>query len=276
MVKANSINFIAEIGLNHNGSIDLAKKHIESAKESGATTVKFQTYNAATRSIKTPELHDIFKGCELSADQYLELKLFCDQLNINFASTAFCLESAEILNQIKCKFVKVASFQHAHTSLLKKIMESNSTEKIFISTGTSTLSSIVDINNLYNSIDLDAKPDLVILHCISEYPISSPTHCHLVNVAKIKDLTQKNVGFSDHSIGTTAAAYAIVLGATTIEKHFTIDNELSGPDHKMSANPTVFAELVSKCLEASHMLGEIRGSDCYDFEKSALKFVSKH
>ena len=276
MVNIGSINFIAEIGLNHNGSIDLAKKHIESARESGATTVKFQTYNAITRSKKTPELYDIFKSCELSPDQYFELKSFCDQININFASTAFCMESARILDQIKCKFVKIASFQHAHTNLLESIIKSDSTEKIFISTGTSNLSSIIDINNnLYDSFVLNKKPDLIILHCISEYPISSPSHCHLINIAKIKDLTHKDVGFSDHSIGAEASSHAIVLGATTIEKHFTIDNELSGPDHKMSANPAIFKKMVSKCCEAFHMIGDIRGTDCYDFEKSALKFISK-
>ena len=110
MVNESGVNFIAEIGLNHNGSIDLAKKHIESAKESGANTVKFQTYNAITRSQKTPELYDIFKSCELNPDQFFELKSFCDQIDINFASTAFCIESAKILDQIKCHFIKIASF----------------------------------------------------------------------------------------------------------------------------------------------------------------------
>lgn len=276
MVKQNTINFIAEIGLNHNGSIDLAKRHIESAKESGATLVKFQTYNAITRSQKTPELYDILKSCEFNAEQYFELKIFCDQIDIHFASTAFCLESAKILDQIKCKFVKIASFQHAHANLLESIVKSNSVEKIFVSTGTSSLSSIIDIDNIYKSIKFSQMPELVILHCISEYPISSPSHCHLINIAKIKDLTHKNVGFSDHSIGAQASSHAIILGATTIEKHFTIDNDLLGPDHKMSANPSVFKEMVTRCSEASEMLGEIRGSSCYDFENPALKFVSKH
>ena len=216
------------------------QKHIESAKESGANTVKFQTYNAITRSQKTPELYDIFKSCELNPDQFFELKSFCDQIGINFASTAFCIESAKILDQIKCHFIKIASFQHAHSDLLENIIKAHSTEQIFISTGTSNFNSIKNINDLYNSIDLNKKPELVILHCISEYPISSPSHCHLINIAKIKDLTQKSVGFSDHSIGAQASSHAIVLGATTIEKHFTIDNELSGPDHKMSASK--FAE----------------------------------
>ena len=276
MVKPNAINFVAEIGLNHNGSIDLAKHHIEAAKESGATTVKFQTYNASTRSQTTPDLYDIFKSCEFNVDQYFELKVFCDEINIHFASTAFCIESAQMLDQIKCKFVKVASFQHAHTHLLESIIKSESVEKIFVSTGTSNLSSIIDINNIYNSIKLNQMPSLVILHCISEYPISSPAHCHLINIAKIKDLTHQNVGFSDHSIGVQASSYAIILGATTIEKHFTIDNDLSGPDHKMSANPSVFKEMVTRCSEASEMIGEIRGTSCYEFEKPALRFTSKH
>lgn len=275
MVNQDRINFIAEIGLNHNGSLDLAKRHIESAKESGATTVKFQTYDAVTRSKNNSDLYNIFKSCEFNADEFFELKAFCDQIDINFSSTAFCLESAKILDQIGCKFIKVASFQHAHAKLLETIIASVSTEKVFISTGTSSLSSIIDINNAYNSVELNDKPELIILHCISEYPISSPSHCHLINIPKIKDITNKSVGFSDHSIGPQASSHAIILGATTIEKHFTIDNCLEGPDHTMSANPSVFREMVTRCTEAFEMIGQIRGSSYYEFEKSALRFISK-
>ncbi len=274
MVK-NELNFIAEIGLNHNGSIDLAKKHIESAKESGAQVAKFQTYLTKTRAKENSPIIDILKQCELSKDDFYELKTFCKDIGISFASTPFCQESADFLKEIECENIKIASFHIKNLTLISKVLDFPHCKELIISTGVSSSLDLLKVNNFYDSLPINKLPNLTFLHCISEYPISNYSHYNLSNIPFIKKITSKNVGFSDHTIGPLAPTYAVALGAQVIEKHFTIDNNLIGADHSMSANPKTFKEMVKMCNEFKKMLGSRRLNKPYDCEKDSLQFCSE-
>ena len=271
MVKKN-ISYIAEIGINHNGSIDLAKKHIESAKESGATIAKFQTYKTESRVDFNSPIYEILKKCELSNENFYELKIFCDELDIKFSSTPFCEESAQFLKDIDCKIIKIASFHLRNLKLIKKILNFKNCEMLIISTGVSSSIDLIRVNNLYDSMLNQKLPELSFLHCISEYPISNIRNFHLSNIINIKKLTDKKVGYSDHSIGSLAASYAVALGSEIIEKHFTIDNQIKGADHSMSANPIVFKEMVEKCEEIQLMMGSRRLNKHYLCEEQIVQY----
>lgn len=272
MVKKNNIMYIAEIGLNHNGSIDLAKKHIESAKESNATIAKFQTYFTEKRAKPNSPIFEILKQCELSIDDFFELKSFCDNIGIEFASTAFCEESADNLCKINCKTIKIASFHLRNLKLIKRILNLKNCKHLIISTGVSSSLDLLAANNLYDSIKNINLPSLSFLHCISEYPISNISNYNLSNIPYIKKITSKKVGYSDHSKGPLAPSYAIALGAQIIEKHFTIDNNLEGADHSMSADPKVFKKMVEMCEDFKIMLGNRRLNNHYDCERNSLQF----
>ena len=215
MVK-NTLNdkknyFIAEIGLNHNGSIDLAKKHIEIAKESGATVAKFQTYFADKRAKSNSPIYEILKKCELNQDDFSHLAEFCRELDIEFASTPFCKDSFQILNELKCSFIKIASFHLTNYDLLRKILNESNIKELIISTGVSSFEDIVMTNKFYDNFKSSNKPNLTFMHCISEYPISSINNLNLINIKEISEHTKKDVGFSDHSKGSLAPSIAISL-----------------------------------------------------------------
>ena len=274
MVTENSITYIAEIGLNHNGSIDLAKKHIEAAKIAGATVAKFQTYFSTKRANNDTFLYDLFRKYEFNADEFDMLKRFCEEIDIQFCSTAFCIDSAKLLAEIGCDHIKVSSFQHQHKEMLAYIITQPIFKTLYVSTGLSTKQDIINLSSDYDSIEQTRKPDIAILHCISSYPVTSPTDCNLQNIPFIKNITQKKVGYSDHTIGASVPPYAVAMGATVIEKHFTIDNQLEGPDHAMSASTEVFSEMVTQCEYAASLKGHIRGNTCYETELPCKKFIS--
>ena len=268
----NNITYIAEIGINHNGSIDLAKKHVELAKESGATIAKFQTYKTESRVTSNSPIYEILKKCELPYEDFYKLKIFCDELDINFASTPFCDQSAEFLKEIDCKLIKIASFHLRNLKLIKKILNFQDLEKLIISTGVSSSVDLVKVNNLYDSIKSEKLANLAFLHCISEYPISNIKNYNLSNIPFIKKLTNKQVGYSDHSLGYMAATYAVALGSEIIEKHFTIDNNIKGGDHSMSANPNTFKKMVDKCNEVKTMMGTRRLNKHYPCEEEIVQY----
>ena len=276
MVKEKKISYIAEIGLNHNGSIDLAKKHIELAKESNASIAKFQTYITENRAQENSPIFEILKQCELSIDDFFELKQFCENVGITFASTPFCEKSADFLKKIDCQIIKIASFHLRNLDLIRKILNFDNCKKVIISTGVSSSLDLLKVNNMYDSIDSGEIPDLAFLHCISEYPISNLSNINLSNIPYIRKITSKQVGFSDHSIGSLTPSYAVALGAEIIEKHFTVDNQLEGADHAMSANPKVFREMVKMCNDFKLMFGSRRLNTFYECEKGSVQFCKEN
>ena len=201
---------------------------------------------------------------------------FCKNIDIEFASTPFCIDSFHILNQLNCSFIKIASFHLTNYELLRTILEKSNIKEIIISTGVSSFKDIINTNQFYDQFDSSNKPNLSFMHCISEYPVSNLNNLNLINIKEIADQTNKCVGFSDHSKGFFAPSIAISLGARVIEKHFTIDNSLEGTDHSMSANPKEFSEMVQKCNQILDVLGKKR-DDNYHFncENNAVQFCVK-
>jgi len=263
------VEFIAEVGINHLGSYELAENHIEKAVESGATTVKFQTYYSITRVGKDSPLLPILQACELELSCFKSLQEKCLSLGVDFCSTPFCPETAKYLESINVKKIKIASFCIRDKSLLDTVLESACLESLIVSTGVSTLGEIDDVYNYVRG----TRPDihLTLLHCISAYPIPTASDFNLCNISHfLSRYNDARIGLSDHSIGTDAASYAAILGAEVIEKHFSTDTSLEGGDHAMSASPEVFRSMVSKTLEASQMLGEMRSNEIFSVEKSIL------
>ena len=268
----NQIEFIAEIGINHNGSLDLAKKHIEKAKESGATIAKFQTYFTETRTKKNSPIYEILKKSELKEDDFFQIKDFCDEVDIEFSSTPFCIKSAELLFKMNCNTVKIASFHLSNLELLKYIIQNSNARRILVSTGVSSIPEVLIANETYDLINISNKPRLEFMHCISKYPVKNNSDNHLSNIPFLAKLTSKKVGFSDHSLGSKSAIIATALGATVIEKHFTIDKYLEGADHSMSAEPSVFKNLVDECKATLEMLGDLRSDKPFDCEKEIMQY----
>ena len=258
-----STYFVAEIGVNHCGDTNLAKKMILAAKRSGADAVKFQTYNTESYiTLNTPkvkyqkkttsskETHfEMIKSLELSEKKHKILYDFCKKNKIKFLSTPYNTESAKFLDKMGCDTFKTASSDivdlHLHSYLAK-------TEKtVIISTGMANLSEIKDCVNIYRK---NSNRNFILLHCVSNYPCSDQS----LNMSVLPKLASKFnclVGFSDHSIGYEAATISVVLGSVLIEKHFTIDKNLPGPDHKASALPYEFSDMIKAVKKTKLILG---------------------
>ena len=249
--------FIAEIGLNHNGEINLAKEMVLSAKESGADAVKFQSIKADKLvSSKTfEETNDGFglEGVKTSGDFWRkvsidlefhhEIKDFCDKNEIEFMSTPFDLAAVDLLENLQVKRYKIASGDITFYPLLQKVASCN--KQIILSTGGSFIGEIEEAVNL---IKKNGTDDIVLLHCVSLYP-TLPEIANLYSIELLKKVFNLKVGFSDHTLGIHIPLAAIALGATYIEKHITIDKTLPGPDQKVSADPKEFKALVKQGKE---------------------------
>jgi len=257
------VYIIAEIGVNHNGKPELAKQMISAAKDCGADAVKFQTYSSERLLIpKTPKVShqksttsegeshfDMLKRLELPKECYPSLLKLCQRINIDFISTPYDIPSARFLLELGVPCFKTASFDIVDLPLHTFLAESG--KPVIISTGTATLGEIEEVMNIYGSV---TNAGVVLLHCVSNYPCADAS----LNLRAIKTIGQAfsvNVGFSDHTVGALAACIAVGLGANVIEKHFTLDQTLPGPDHKASATPDEFKDLVSSLRRTEVMLG---------------------
>jgi len=265
--KIGNINptyFIAEIGVNHCGDIDLAKKMIIAAKRSGANAVKFQTFSAdsfvtpRTKKVKyqknttsTKESHyDMIKSLELSKDKHLILYEYCKSNKIQFLSTPYDVESAKFLNKIGCNIFKTASADIVDLKLHSYLAKTG--KSVIISTGMSDIKEISDCVKVYKK---NSNNNFVLLHCVSNYPCKDVS-LNMLAMKKISSTFNCMVGYSDHSIGNDAAIASVVLGGVIIEKHFTIDKKLPGPDQKASILPSEFSELVKSIRKIELILGK--------------------
>ena len=206
----------------------------------------------------------MLRNCELSFDQFERIKSYCDSVQIEFSSTPFCLESSDFLSSLELDVVKVASFHLENKVLLRHLFENTSFTTYIVSTGMSTPQSIDSCIKLFNQYASHRDAELVFLHCVSQYPVVNISDYNLSNIPYLSSISLSNiVGFSDHTLGTEAAKLAVCLGASVIEKHFSIDNTLPGADHSMSCAPSVFSKLVNDCESAYQMLGNDRTSGSY-------------
>jgi N-acetylneuraminate synthase/N,N'-diacetyllegionaminate synthase len=254
---------VAEIGINHNGDMKIACDAIAAAAEAGADSVKFQNYRTEDfisdrklmfeycsqgKKIIEPQF-DMFKRCELSRDQLSILKEETDKCGLDFHSTPTSIDGVKYLQEIGCKIIKNGSDYLTHLELIRAMGETGLTT--VLSTGMATLTEIDQAVQTYHET---GNEKLILLHCTSSYP----TPAKDVNLARLATLSSAfgvPVGFSDHSAGTTASIGATILGASWIEKHFTLDRDLPGPDHWFSMDPKELKDLVRTVREARNMIG---------------------
>ena len=256
---------IAEVGVNHNGSLDLALKLVDIAAKSGANAVKFQTFKSeklSSKNAKKAEYQkknlntnndsqlDMLKKIELSYHDFRLVFNRCKEKNIDFISTPFDLESVDFLEELGVDIYKIGSGDLTNYLLLKKVAEKG--KKIILSTG---MGSMEEVTNSVNFIKKNGCTDIVVLHCVSCYP----TMHEDLNLKCIKTMKEKlnlEIGFSDHTEDYKASIYSVLLGAKYIEKHFTIDKNMKGPDHKASLNPNELIEFVSLIKECDIIMGD--------------------
>ena len=243
------ITIIAEIGINHNGSVHLAKKMIREAKKCGADIAKFQnSFPDQLFKLKT-KAYQVSQKFVLRTSDYAEIKKYCDKLKIEFLCTPFDIKSVDQLEELNVRRYKVSSPDLVDMPLHKKIISTR--KPVILSTGMANISEIRKTVNYYKKHRMSK---ITLLHCISNYPCSIKS-LNLKSIVKLKNIFNLPVGFSDHSVGNNAAIIAVGLGATIIEKHFTIDKKLPGADHFMSMNPKEFSAFVKSIREAEIRLG---------------------
>ena len=247
---------IAEAGVNHNGDINTAKKLIDAAAEAGVDYVKFQSFKAdklvspyakkADYQIKNTEEEDdsqyqMLKQLELSVDDHIELIEYCSLKKINFFSTAFDLDGISYLSSLNLGVFKIPSGELTNYPYLRAIGKSNL--PVILSTG---MANLEEIEKAINVLIFHGakKNEITVLHCNTEYP-TPMIDVNLKAMLTIKDKLGVSVGYSDHTLGIEVPIAAVALGAKVIEKHFTLDRDLKGPDHKASLEPNELKEMVN-------------------------------
>ena len=258
---------IAEAGVNHNGSIEIAKKLIEKAIEAGADLIKFQTFKSEKLVSKAARQADyqkknigneaddsqlnMLKKLELSAADHETLVDYCKQKGIKFFSTAFDMESIDYLHSLDMGIWKIPSGEITNYPYIKKIASYG--EPVILSTGMCELTDIEAALDVLTAHGL-SKSQITVLHCNTEYP----TPFKDVNLLAMLEIGKKygvRIGYSDHTRGVEVPIAAVALGATVIEKHFTLDRNMSGPDHKASLEPEELKAMVSSIRHIEEALG---------------------
>jgi N,N'-diacetyllegionaminate synthase len=263
--KKNKTFIIAEVGVNHNGSIAAAKKLVKIAKDSGADAVKFQTFeleNLLTKKVKkagyqkknlgnSDSQYDMLSKLVLSESDFVKIKKYCNEVGIEFMSTAFDILSAKFLKQIKVKKIKIASGEITNLPLLRYL--GSQKKKIILSTGMSTMKEVKDALRILISSGTK-KSDITALHCTTDYP-ASMGDVNLLAMLSLKKQLNIKVGYSDHTLGIEVSIAAVALGASVIEKHITLSKMQQGPDHKSSLEPEELKKLVSSIRNIDQALG---------------------
>ena len=245
----NKVYVIAEIGLNHGGDINTAKRLIDSASRTGVDAVKFQTYLTEKRVPKNSPIFDILKKCELPFEAFKEIKDYTESYNIEFFSTPFDEESVDFLESINCALYKVASFDVVNYKLLSKIADTKKT--IIMSVGMANLSEIEEAFKILNN----KTNNIAILHCISAYP-AKEEDVNLSAIYTLKDKFDCIIGQSDHTNGIIVPVYAVAAGAQVIEKHYKIDENMNCVDAPVSISEDQMKELVLKIRKLEKILGD--------------------
>ena len=257
----NKTFIIAEAGVNHNGNIGLAYKLIDAAIESGVDAIKFQTFKAEKLVSKNAEMAnyqkdnigkaesqlEMIKKLELSYQDFEQLNDYCITKGILFLSTPFDLESIDFLESISMPLWKVPSGEITNLPYLEKIAETG--KEVILSTGMAILKEVEDAIRV-----LDNCEKLTILHCNTEYP-TPMEDVNLFAMKTLKETFSTNVGYSDHTLGIEIPIAAVTLGATVIEKHFTLDKKMVGPDHRASLNPVELRAMVDAIRNVEQALG---------------------
>ena len=262
-----SVLIIAEAGVNHNGSMQIAKQLVDAAVDAGVDIIKFQTFKAeklVSKAAKQAEYqkknigdgndsqYEMLKKLELSEENHEELIAYCKEKGIRFWSTAFDFESMDYLHSLQLGLWKIPSGEITNYPFIRKIASYG--QEVIMSTG------MCDEQDIHNAIDVlikygVRKEQITLLHCNTQYPTP---YCdvNLTAMNSIKDTFGMKVGYSDHTQGIEVAVAAVALGAKVIEKHFTIDRNLPGPDHKASLEPHELKAMVSAIRHIEQALGD--------------------
>ena len=261
-----SVFIIAEAGVNHNGSLDLAKKLVDEACSAGADAVKFQTFKATNLATKKSQKavyqkittskeetqFDMLKKLELNKKEHEELIYYCKKKKIVFLSSPFDLESIDLLNDLGLKTFKIPSGEITNLPYLKCLGKLN--KKIILSTGMSNMGEVKNaLDVLINSGT--KKNNIIVLHANTEYPTPMKDVNLRAMVSIGKELGIK-FGYSDHTLGIEVDIAAVAMGATCIEKHFTLNKNMEGPDHKASLEPDQLKEMVRAIRNIEIALGD--------------------
>ena len=256
---------IAEIGINHRGDVEIAKKLIDSAHRAGVDAVKFQTYKTEKRAPKdNKDIFKILKELELPFDAFGELQRYSNQKNISFFSTAFDRESVEYLESIGVGIYKIASFDIVNHHLLREISKTNKT--IILSVGMSNLD---EINTAYNILKQGTNK-IALLHCVSAYP-NKEENSYLSNIYELQRKFDCVIGQSDHTNDIKVPIYAVAAGAQVIEKHFKIDDDFECIDSAVSITELQMKKLVEEIRLLEKIFGN-KNFNIKESEKVALQF----
>lgn len=269
---------IAEAGVNHNGSIEKAKDLIQVASAAGADYVKFQTFKTELNITKKAEKADyqqkstdknesqykMVKKLELSFDDFIELENYCQKHNIGFASTGFDFPSLDFLEELNPDFYKIPSGEITNLPYIRKIASFK--RKVILSTGMATIQEIKEAMDILVENGLK-KENITILHCNTEYPTPFDD-VNLKAMLHIKEEFGTAIGYSDHTLGIEVPIAAVALGASVIEKHFTLDKNMEGPDHKASLEPD---ELKAMVIGIRNTTKAISGSGLKEPSNSEIK-----
>jgi N-acetylneuraminate synthase/N,N'-diacetyllegionaminate synthase len=266
---------VAEIGINHNGSVNQAEKLIDAAAEAGADAVKFQSFRADRLLIPTRDrltaqadgsesTYQMLRRCELSWEDQAKLKKHAEERKILFFSTPFDEESVDFLDSLDVPAFKIASPDITHVPLLRHVASKG--KPVLLSTGMSFLNEVADA--LWHLRAGGAK-EVVLMHCVSSYP-AAPEQMNLRVLHTLQSYFELPVGLSDHSKGILLSLVAVALGAVILEKHFTLDKEASGPDHGASADPDELRTLIRNLRDVETSLGDGRKKPAVTEEESRL------
>lgn len=273
---------IAEAGVNHNGSIELAKRLIDAAAKAGADYVKFQTYkterivskNAPKAEYQQKNMQaedksqfEMLKALELSEEMHVVLIDYCRNRGVKFLSTAFDESSIDYLNSLNIELFKIPSGEITNKPYLQHIARQK--KPVILSTGMSTISEIGDAVQILSDTGIN-KGNITVLHCNTEYP-TPMEDVNLMAMLYIKNKLDVKIGYSDHTLGIEVPIAAVALGATVIEKHFTLDRNMTGPDHRASLEPNELTAMVQAIRNVEKALS---GSGVKEPSLSEMKNIS--
>ena len=256
------VYIIAEAGVNHNGSFETACKLVDAAKAAGADCIKFQTFkseNLVSHNAKKADYQknttgdgsqlEMLKKLELSYDEFMSLKKYCDKVGICFLSTPFDLESIDFLNSVDMLFWKIPSGEITNLPYLLKVAKTG--KEVILSTGMSNLD---EVGAALDVLKENGAGTITLLHCTTEYPAPF-IDVNLRAMQTMRDKFGLDVGYSDHTPGIEIPVAAVAMGATVIEKHFTLNRNMEGPDHKASLEPDELAAMVKAIRNVEMAIG---------------------